>query len=89
MLFPNDPYYPNLNDAKIDCELSRMRDAIATGIKDIIKRNGYTHACAAERTGFGRTVVTAVVNDNLDKISTERLLKMGSRIGLKITVQIS
>ena len=75
--------------AKFDRHLFKVRSAIAERIRDAIRRDRMTHAAAAEITGFGRTVVTAVSNGKIDKISTDRLLKMAARLGLEIHIKVS
>ena len=75
--------------AKFDRHLAAVRAAIAERIRDAIRRDRMTHAIAAEITGFGRTVVTAVSNGKIDQISTDRLLKMAARLGLEIHIKVS
>ncbi len=44
------------------------------GIRRVIEKKELTHAQAAKVSGMGRTVITAIMNGNLDKISTDRLI---------------
>lgn len=82
-----DDFLKNL-DSKFDTFLRDTRIAIASQIRDSIKRHRITHSDAAELTGFGRTVITAVCNGRIEKISTDRLLKICTRLGLDIQVQV-
>ena len=51
-----------------------MRRNLLIAIKKCIKKNKWTHAKAAQEAGVGRTVITAIVNGHLEKISTDRLI---------------
>lgn len=80
--------YINKRRSNFDLALETTRKKIAERIAHVIKRNEMTHAVAAEVTGFGRTVITAVVGGNIDKISTDRLLKIAERLDLKIQIKV-
>lgn len=60
---------PESEAAKIE-----MRRDLVLAIKRIVEKNKWTHAEAAEEAGVGRTVITAILNGNLEKISTDRLI---------------
>lgn len=75
---------PESEAAKIE-----MRRNLVIAIKDVVEKNEWTHAEAAEQAGVGRTVITAVVNGNLEKISTDRLIDIAHNIGLKVKLQVA
>lgn len=83
----NDDFLKIL-DRKHSSFLEDARKDIAIRIRNSIRKDRITHAEAAELTGFGRTVITAVCNGKIDKISTDRLLKIGVRLGLNIQIQV-
>ena len=67
----------------------QIRLDLTKGIRRIIEKKELTHAQAAEQTGVGRTVITAIVNGNLDKISTDRLIDIAQSLGLKLTLKVA
>lgn len=66
-----------------------MRTQLVIAIKRAIERQKLTHARAAVKTGVGRTVITAIVNGNLDKISTDRLIDVAQALGLKLHLNVA
>lgn len=67
----------------------RIRLEIVHGIRSVIKKNNLTHLEAANISGVGRTVITAVLNGNLDKISTDRLIDIAQSLGLTLHLKIA
>lgn len=67
----------------------KMRVDLVGAIQKQITRKGYTHQKASERTGVGRTVITAIMNGNLEKITTDRLIDIAQALGLKVRLQIA
>ena len=66
-----------------------MRTQLVIAIKRSIERQKLTHAQASAKTGIGRTVITAIVNGNLDKISTDRLIDVAQGLGLKLHLRVA
>ena len=66
-----------------------MRRNLVVSIKRTVEKNGWTHAEAAEEAEVGRTVMTAILNGNLEKISTDRLIDIAHRIGLKLMLKVA
>ena len=66
-----------------------MRVQLATAIKRLIEKQKLTHATAAVKAGVGRTVITAIVNGNLHRISTDRLIDIAQDLGLKIQLKVA
>ena len=48
-----------------------------------------THQQAAEKSDVGRTVITAIMNGNLQKITTDRLIDIAQGLGLKVQLKIA
>ena len=65
-----------------------MRRDLIIAIRRTIDVCELTHAKAAKTTNVGRTVITAIVNGNIDKISTDRLINIASALGLDIHLKI-
>jgi predicted XRE-type DNA-binding protein len=67
----------------------QMRLDLVKAIRRTIEKKGFTHAQAASKTGMGRTVITAIMNGNLDKISTDRLIDIAQALGLKLQLKVA
>ena len=66
-----------------------MRRDLVIAIKKVISKNAMTQEEAAEKAGVGRTVITAVVNGNLKKISTDRLIDIAQNLGLAVKLKVA
>ncbi len=66
-----------------------MRTNLAVAIKRTVENMGLTHAEVAKQTGFGRTVITAILNGNTTHISTDRLIEIAQNLGLRVTLKIA
>ena len=67
----------------------RLRLEIVNGIRSAMIKQNLTHQEAAEKCGIGRTVITAVVNGNLNKISTDRLIDIAQGLGLSLLLKVA
>jgi len=75
---------PESEAAKIE-----MRRNLVIAIKKTIEKQGWTHQAAAQESGVGRTVITAILNGNLEKISTDRLIDIAQSLGLKVQLKVA
>ena len=80
-----------LKNTSHKCATSRVsgkniRQFLSEQIKREVKKRYITHAQVAAETGIARTVVTAVLNGRLEKISTDRILKIVD--GLKLNIEL-
>jgi len=66
-----------------------MRRDLVIAIKEALTRKGLTHVKAAEKTNVGRTVITAVVNGNIAKISTDKLIDIATALGVKLHLEVA
>ena len=66
-----------------------MRVQLAVAIKRSIEKRKLTHAAAAVKAGVGRTVITAIVNGNLHRISTDRLIDIAQALGLHVQLNVA
>ena len=66
-----------------------MRRNLVIAIQKTIQKNNWTHIKAATEAKVGRTVITAILNGNLDKISTDRLIDIAQRVGLKVRLKVA
>ena len=67
----------------------QIRLDLAKAIRRTIEKKDLTHIKASEKTGMGRTVITAIMNGNLDKISTDRLIDIAQALGLKLHLKVA
>jgi len=65
-----------------------MRRDLVIAIRKMLEERQLTHAAAAKITGAGRTVITAIANGNLEKISTDRLIDIADALGLNVHLKI-
>lgn len=66
-----------------------VRRDLIIAIRDKIEAEDLTHAEAAKTAEVGRTVITAIMNGNLSKISTDRLIDIADKIGLHIGIKVA
>jgi predicted XRE-type DNA-binding protein len=59
------------------------------GIRESIKKKDLTQVEAAKKAGVGRTVITAIVNGNIGKISTDRLIDIATSLGVKLHLEVA
>ena len=67
----------------------KLRTDLVVGIIKLIEKSKLTHVEASEISGVGRTVITAIVNGNIQKISTDRLIEVADNLGVKMTFKIA
>ncbi len=66
-----------------------MRRDLVIGIRDAIRKKHFTHVEAAKKAGIGRTVVTAIVNGNIARISTDKLIDVATSLGVKLHLEVA
>ena len=66
-----------------------IRRDLVLAIHAKIKTRKLTHEKAAQMAGVGRTVITAIVNGNIGKISTDKLIDIADSLGLDLHIQIA
>jgi predicted XRE-type DNA-binding protein len=66
----------------------QVQHSLLTRLKEIAKRQGITHAEIAKRAGTSRTRVTAILNDDLDHVSTDLLIRILASLGYRVKVSV-
>ncbi len=66
-----------------------MRRNIVIAIRRTLEAKDLTHAAAAKKAGVGRTVITGIVNGNIEKISTDRLIDVASNLGITLELKVA
>ncbi|MCC6587122.1 MAG: XRE family transcriptional regulator [Bryobacterales bacterium] len=58
-------------------------------LRQVVQRESLTHAEVARRGGSSRTRVTAILNGNLDNVSSDLLIRLLSGLGYRVRVSVS
>lgn len=58
-------------------------------LRRIVAEGSITHAEVARRGGSSRTRVTAILNGNLDNVSTDLLIRLLGALGYRVRVSVS
>ena len=62
---------------------------LMTELRRIVKDQGVTHACIARQAGSSRSRVTAILNGNLDNVSSDLLIRLLGALGCRVRVSVS
>ena len=58
-------------------------------LKEIVEKEKITHAQVAKRAGTSRTRVTAILNDNLEHVSTDLLIRILGSLGYRVRISVT
>lgn len=72
-----------------DAKEWQVRHALLKHLKEIVRKQKLTHAMVAERAGTSRTRVTAILNDKLENISSDLLIRILGSLGYSVQVTVS
>ncbi len=67
----------------------QVQYALLKYLKEIVRKRKLTHAMVAERAGTSRTRVTAILNDRLDNVSSDLLIRILGSLGYGVRVTVS
>jgi predicted XRE-type DNA-binding protein len=67
----------------------QVQYALLKRLKEIVRRQNITHADLAKRAGTSRTRVTAILNDNLEHVSSDLLIRMLGSLGYRVRISVS
>ncbi len=67
----------------------QVQYALLKRLRKIVSDEGLTHAEVARRAGSSRTRVTAILNGNLDDVSSDLLIRLLRAIGYRVKVSVS
>ena len=67
----------------------QVQHALLKKLKQVVREESLIHAEVAEKGGSSRTRVTAILNGNLDKVSTDLLIRLLSSLGYRVKVSVS
>jgi predicted XRE-type DNA-binding protein len=67
----------------------RVQYALQKRLKEIARRGKMTHAQIAAKAGTSRTRVTAILNDDLEHVSTGLLIRILGSLGYRVKVSVT
>ena len=67
----------------------QVRYVLLRHLKEIVRKKKITHATIAERAGTSRTRVTAILNDKLENVSSDLLIRILGSLGYGVRVTVS
>ena len=78
-----------LDLTEADRQTMEIQMRIAEEIMREVDRQGLTHAAITRLAGTSRTRMTAILNGNLDQVSTDLLLRILSSLGIRAKIEFS
>src|ERR1700722_17419526 len=66
----------------------QVQHVLAKRLKEIARRQKMTHAEVARRAGTSRTRVTAILNDDLEHVSSDLLIRILASLGYRVKVSV-
>lgn len=66
----------------------QVQHVLVKRLKEIAQRRKITHADIAKRAGTSRTRVTAILNEDLDHVSTDLLIRILASLGYRVRVSV-
>lgn len=67
----------------------KVQHALLKKLRQIVLDESLTHAEVAKKGGSSRSRVTAILNGNLDNVSTDLLIRLLSALGYRVKVSVS
>jgi len=66
----------------------QVQHVLLKRLKEIAARESITHAEIAKRAGTSRSRVTAILNDDLDHVSSDLLIRILASLGYRVKVSV-
>jgi predicted XRE-type DNA-binding protein len=67
----------------------RVQHDLLKKLKEIVRRQKLTHADIARQAGTSRTRVTAILNNQIDDVSSDLLIRILGSLGYRVRVSVS
>ena len=74
--------------SSIEAKEWQVQHALLTRFKEIAREHRFTHAEIARRSGTSRTRVTAILNDDIEHVSTDLLIRILASLGYRVKVSV-
>ena len=79
---------PDSAPSRVEAKEWPVQHALLRRLKDIAREHKFTDAEIAKRSGTSRTRVTAILNDDLEHVSTDLLIRMPASLGYRVRVSV-
>lgn len=66
----------------------QVQHVLLNRLKEIVQREEITHAEIARRAGTSRSRVTAILNDDLEHVSSDLLIRILASLGYRVKVSV-
>ena len=66
----------------------QVQHVLLKRLQEIVRKQKMTHADVAKRSGTSRTRVTAILNDDLEHVSTDLLIRILASLGYRVKVSV-
>ena len=66
----------------------QVQHALLKWLKEIAGRKSITHAEIAKRAGTSRSRVTAILNDDIEHVSSDLLIRILASLGYRVKVSV-
>ena len=66
----------------------QVQHALLKRLKDIVRKQRITHAEIARRAGTSRSRLTAILNDDLEHVSSDLLIRILGSLGYRVKVSV-
>src|SRR5437016_18570 len=66
----------------------QVRYVLQNRLKEIVRKDNITHAELARRAGTSRTRVTAILNDRIEQVSSDLMIRMLGSLGYRVKVSV-
>ena len=66
----------------------QVQHVLVKRLKEVARRQKITHAEIAKRAGASRTRVTAILNDDIQHVSTDLLIRILASLGYRVKVSL-
>jgi len=66
----------------------QVQHVLVKRLQEVARRHKITHAEIAKRAGTSRTRVTAILNDDIQHVSTDLLIRILGSLGYRVKVSV-
>ena len=66
----------------------QVQHVLVKRLKEVARRHKITHAEIAKRAGTSRTRVTAILNDDIQHVSTDLLIRILASLGYRVKFSV-
>jgi len=67
----------------------QVQHVLLKRLREIVRREKITHAVIAKRAGTSRTRVTAILNGNLEHVTSDLLIRILGSLGYTVRISVS